>query len=142
MSMDTEIAEFRAWFASPRFEGLTRVYSAREVVEQRGTIRGDYGVARDAAERFYERLRGLFKEGRSFTTFGPYSPGQAVAMKRMGIEGIYLGGWATCAKGSRHRGSGSRPRELSAEPGAGRGRADRPRAAHRRQEPASSRARG
>src|SRR6516162_9822507 len=35
-----------------------------------------------------------------FTTFGPYSPGQAVAMKRAGIEGIYLGGWATSAKGS------------------------------------------
>src|SRR6185295_6026540 len=34
------------------------------------------------------------------TTFGPYSPGQAVAMKRHGIEGIYLGGWATSAKGS------------------------------------------
>ena len=37
---------------------------------------------------------------KSITTFGPYSPGQAVAMKRMGIEGIYLGGWATSAKGS------------------------------------------
>src|SRR6478735_2759758 len=30
----------------------------------------------------------------------PYTPGQAVTMKRMGIEGIYLGGWATSAKGS------------------------------------------
>jgi len=100
MSIENEIAELRAWLASPRFQGLARVYSAREVVEQRGTIRGDYGVARDAAERFYEQLRTLFNEGRSFTTFGPYSPGQAVAMKRMGIDAIYLGGWATSAKGS------------------------------------------
>jgi isocitrate lyase len=100
MSVEKEIAGLRAWFASPRFAGLTRVYSAREVVEQQGTIRGDYGVARDAAERFYERLRALFRDGRSFTTFGPYSPGQAVAMKRMGIDAIYLGGWATSAKGS------------------------------------------
>ena len=37
---------------------------------------------------------------KSITTFGPYSPGQAVAIKRVGIEGIYLGGWATSAKGS------------------------------------------
>ena len=44
-------------------------------------------------------------------------------MKRMGIEGIYLGGWATSAKGSVDRGSRARPGELSAEPGAGRGRA-------------------
>ncbi|HEX5657301.1 MAG TPA: isocitrate lyase/phosphoenolpyruvate mutase family protein [Polyangiales bacterium] len=40
------------------------------------------------------------------TTFGPYSPGQAVTMKRVGIEGIYLGGWATSAKGSLHEDPG------------------------------------
>ena len=50
--------------------------------------------------QFYDRLRELFGERRHITTFGPYSPGQAVAMKRVGIEGIYLGGWATSAKGS------------------------------------------
>jgi isocitrate lyase len=100
MTDDKALTELQRWFASPRFAGLTRVYTAGEVLEQRGTIPGDYGVARDAAERFYARLRELFKEGKSITTFGPYTPGQAVAMKRMGIEGIYLGGWATSAKGS------------------------------------------
>jgi isocitrate lyase len=69
------------------------------VVEQRGTIEADYPVARMAAEALYGRLRQLFTAGRSITTFGPYSPGQAVALKRLGIEGIYLGGWATSAKG-------------------------------------------
>ena len=54
----------------------------------------------EAAEAFYPRLRELFAQRKSITTFGPYSPGQAVTMKRMGIEGIYLGGWATSAKGS------------------------------------------
>jgi isocitrate lyase len=57
-------------------------------------------VATQAADAFYARLRELFEQRKSITTFGPYSPGQAVAMKRMGIEGIYLGGWATSAKGS------------------------------------------
>ncbi|HEX9033368.1 MAG TPA: isocitrate lyase/phosphoenolpyruvate mutase family protein, partial [Streptosporangiaceae bacterium] len=71
-----------------------------QVVEQRGTIPADYTVARMAAEQFYDRLRQLFAERRQITTFGPYSPGQAVALKRMGIEGVYLGGWATSAKGS------------------------------------------
>ena len=37
-------------------------------------------------------LRELFAQRKSITTFGLYSPGQAVTMKRMGIEGIYLGG--------------------------------------------------
>jgi isocitrate lyase len=76
------------------------------VIEQRGTIRSDYAVARDAAQAFHARLRQLFESKKSITTFGPYSPGQAVAMKRMGIEGIYLGGWATSAKGSANEDPG------------------------------------
>src|SRR6266700_5612291 len=99
-SFESEIGETARWFASPRFEGITRLYSARQVVEQRGTISTDYTVARMAAEQFYDRLRQLFDERKQITTFGPYSPGQAVALKRMGIEGIYLGGWATSARGS------------------------------------------
>jgi isocitrate lyase len=99
-SFDSEIGETESWLACPRFEGITRLYSARQVVEQQGTIPTDYIVARMAAVQFYDRLRQLFAERKQITTFGPYSPGQAVAMKRMGIEGIYLGGWATSAKGS------------------------------------------
>ena len=97
---DREVAETQRYIDSPRFEGITRLYSARQVVEQRGTIPVDYTVAREASKAFYQRLRELFSEKKSITTFGPYSPGQAVTMKRMGIEGIYLGGWATSAKGS------------------------------------------
>ena len=97
---ERDVADTQAYFDSPRFEGITRLYTARQVAEQRGTIPSDYPVAREAAVAFYPHLRELFAQGRSITTFGPYSPGQAVVMKRMGIEGIYLGGWATSAKGS------------------------------------------
>ncbi|GAA2567053.1 isocitrate lyase ICL2 [Mycolicibacterium diernhoferi] len=97
---ERDVAATQEYFDSPRFEGITRLYSARQVAEQRGTIPADYPVAREAAAAFYPRLRELFSQKKSITTFGPYSPGQAVTMKRMGIEGIYLGGWATSAKGS------------------------------------------
>ena len=97
---EQDVAATQRYFDSPRFDGIIRLYTARQVVEQRGTIPTDYTVAREAAEAFYPRLRELFAQRKSITTFGPYSPGQAVAMKRMGIEGIYLGGWATSAKGS------------------------------------------
>ncbi|MBZ5610366.1 MAG: isocitrate lyase ICL2 [Acidobacteriia bacterium] len=99
-SFEKQIAEVSNWFASPRFSGIVRLYSPRQVLEQRGTFDGDFPVARVAAEGFYNRLRELFADGKSITTFGPYSPGQAVTIKRLGIEGIYLGGWATSAKGS------------------------------------------
>jgi isocitrate lyase len=99
-SFQTQVAATRAWLAQSRFDGIVRLHSAREVAAQQGTFQPDYAVARTAAEVFYARLRELFSQGRQMTTFGPYSPGQAVVMKRMGIEAIYLGGWATSAKGS------------------------------------------
>src|ERR1700691_3912281 len=99
-SIEEKVREVSEWFQNPRFKGIVRLYSPRQVAEQRGTIKADYPVARSAAEGFYARLRELFQAGKSITTFGPYSPGQAVTIKRMGIEGIYLGGWATSAKGS------------------------------------------
>ena len=95
------------WMSSERFERITRLYSARQVFEQRGTIHAEHAVAKQAAKAFYARLRELFAEGKSITTFGPYSPGQAVAIKRAGIEGIYLGGWATSAKGSVNENPGA-----------------------------------
>src|SRR5271157_467173 len=98
---DQQVAAATQWFASPRFAGIVRLYSPRDVAEQQGTISSDYTVARRTAEEFYARLRELFEQRKQITTFGPYSPGQAVTLKRMGIEGIYLGGWATSARGSR-----------------------------------------
>src|SRR4051794_8038562 len=98
-SFDDDLAATQRYFDSPRFEGIVRLYTARQVAEQRGTIPTDYPVAREAATAFYARLRELGAQQKSITTFGPYSPGQAVTIKRMGIEGIYLGGWATSAKG-------------------------------------------
>ncbi len=99
-SFETQVAVVHEWFAQSRFEGILRLHTAREVAAQQGTIQPDYTVARAAAEGFYSRLQELFAGGGQITTFGPYSPGQAVVMKRLGIEAIYLGGWATSAKGS------------------------------------------
>jgi isocitrate lyase len=97
---DQQVSAAKDWFATPRFDGIIRLYSPRQVAEQQGTLAGDYTIAREAAEAFYTRLRQLFEDRKQITTFGPYSPGQAVMMKRIGMEGIYLGGWATSAKGS------------------------------------------
>ena len=98
--LEDEWETTRRWMEGDRFARTTRLYSPRQVVEQRGVIETDYPIARNAADRFHARLRELFDTQQSITTYGPYSPGQAVAMKRAGIEAIYLGGWATSAKGS------------------------------------------
>ncbi len=51
-SFEDDLAATQRYFESPRFEGITRLYTARQVVEQRGTIPTDYTVARDAAAAF------------------------------------------------------------------------------------------
>ncbi len=89
-----------AWYHRPRFDGIRRLYTPEQVEEQRGSIAVDYTIAGDTAEAFHQHLRTLFARREQITTFGPYSPGQAVVMKRLGIDAIYLGGWATSAKGS------------------------------------------
>src|SRR5215210_1328724 len=70
--VDQQAAAARGWMSSPRFDGITRLYSARDVAEQEGTIRNDYTIARRAAEDFFARLRELFEQRKAITTFGPY----------------------------------------------------------------------
>ena len=118
--IEQEVTQVSNWFSSPRFEGITRLYSPRQVIEQRGTIDTDYPVARNAAEGSTATARAV-RRSKSITTFGPYSPGQAVVMKRVGIEGIYLGGWATSAKGSITEDPGADLASYPLEPGTGRG---------------------
>jgi len=100
MTPDDTVTAAQEYMDSERFAGVTRLYSAHQVAEQQGSIATDYRVARENAAAFYARLRELFAARKAITTFGPYSPSQAVTMKRVGIEGIYVGGWATSVKGS------------------------------------------
>ncbi len=134
-AFDREVEMTNEWMQSPRFAGVTRLYSARQVVEQRGTIPLDYPVARLASQGMYARLRELFRNHRSITTFGPYSPGQAVAMKRRRYRG-HLSRWLGHVSERLHqRRSRCGFGQLSAQPGTRRGGADCPRFVNSRQEP-------
>ncbi len=50
-SFERDVADTQRYFDSPRFEGIIRLYTARQVAEQRGTIPADYPIAREAAPR-------------------------------------------------------------------------------------------
>ena len=80
MTFEDNVTAARNYMNSYRFSGITRLYSARQVAEQQGTIESGYPVARANAEAFYDRLRELFSVRKSITTFGPYSPSQAVTI--------------------------------------------------------------
>ena len=49
---EDQVRDVSEYFASPRFKGIIRLYSPRQVVEQRGTIATDYPVARRPPRAF------------------------------------------------------------------------------------------
>ena len=95
-----ELRKTEAWFQSRRFEEITRLHTAFEVVALRGNSREDHTVARDSAVKMYDYLQRLFREKRQEITYGPFSPTGAVRAVMEGIKVLYLGGWSTSARGS------------------------------------------
>lgn len=102
-----DLRETEIWFQNPRFRDITRLHNPFEVVALRGNLQDDYTVAKEGAGKLYGYFRGLFKDKRQEITFGPYSPTGAVRAVMEGIKVLYLGGWATSAKGSESEDPGA-----------------------------------
>lgn len=95
-----ELRTTEVWFQNERFSQITRLHTPYEVIALRGSLQEDYTVARESAVKLYAYLQRLFKEKKQETTYGPFSPTGAVRAVMEGIKVLYLGGWATSAKGS------------------------------------------
>jgi len=95
-----ELRETEVWFQSARFRQITRLHTPYEVVALRGNGQEDHTVAKQAAVKMHDRLQRLFREKKQEITYGPFSPTGAVRAVMEGIKILYLGGWATSARGS------------------------------------------
>ncbi len=95
-----EVRETETWFCSQRFRNITRLHTPYEVVALRGSLAEDYTVAKQAAIKMYDYLQRLFETKKQEITYGPFSSTGAVRAVMEGIKILYLGGWATSAKGS------------------------------------------
>jgi isocitrate lyase len=102
-----ELRETDIWFHSSRFRHITRLHTSAEVVSLRGSLQADYTVAKQSAIKLFEYLQRLFRDKKQETTYGPYSPTGAVRAVMEGIKVLYLGGWATSAKGSESEDPGA-----------------------------------
>ena len=77
------------WMTDARWQGITRPYSAEEVVRLRGSLRVENTIARYGAERLWKALHG----DEPVRTFGALTGAQAVQMVKGGLQAIYLSGW-------------------------------------------------
>ncbi|MDW8304234.1 MAG: isocitrate lyase [Acidobacteriota bacterium] len=94
MLMKEEIKELeRDWQENPRWEGITRPYSAEDVVRLRGSLRIEYTLARKGAERLWK----LLKEEEFVSALGALTGSQAIQQVQAGLKAIYCSGWQVAA---------------------------------------------
>ena len=79
----------KTWKTDSRWRGITRPYSAQDVVRLRGTIHIEYSLARLGSERLWDMLH-----GESYVAaLGALTGNQAVQQVQAGLKAIYLSGW-------------------------------------------------
>jgi isocitrate lyase len=84
------------WKNNPRWDGISRDYSADDVVRLRGSIREQHTLAYRMAEKLWEMLG----SGDYVNALGALSGGQAVQMVKAGLKSIYLSGWQVAGDGN------------------------------------------
>src|SRR5271165_1099419 len=83
----------KSWKSDPRWKGITRPYSAEDVVRLRGTLHVEHTLARVGAERLWEMLN----SEKYVNALGAMSGNQAVQMVAAGLKAIYVSGWQVAA---------------------------------------------
>lgn len=81
------------WSTNPRWKGITRPYSAEEVVKLQGSVQIEYTLAKNGAERLWEKLNNQ----DWVAGLGALTGNQAVQEVTAGLEAIYLSGWQVAA---------------------------------------------
>lgn len=100
MTRDEQIAALdKEWQENPRWAGLTRGYSAADVVRLRGSVQPENTLARLGAEKLWAQVNGGAKKGY-VNSMGAITGGQAMQQAKAGIEAIYLSGWQVAADGN------------------------------------------
>lgn len=81
------------WANNPRWAGVTRTYSAEDVVRLRGTVHIEHSLARLGAEKLWKSLH---KED-FVNALGAMTGNQAMQQVKAGLKAIYLSGWQVAA---------------------------------------------
>ncbi|MEX1078250.1 MAG: isocitrate lyase [Homoserinimonas sp.] len=83
------------WKTDARWSGVTRDYSADDVIALRGSVREERTLARRGAEKLWELING--PEDEWVHALGALTGNQAVQQVRAGLKAIYLSGWQVAA---------------------------------------------
>src|SRR5262245_15995901 len=79
----------REWAENPRWKGITRGYSAADVVRLRGSVEIEHTLARRGAEKLWQ----LVTTEPFVNALGALTGNQAMQQVKAGLKAIYLSGW-------------------------------------------------
>jgi len=96
-SISQQAANLReSWETDRRWAGITRDYSAQDVIRLRGSVVEEHTLARRGAKRLWE----LLQTEDAVRALGAITGNQAVQMVKAGLQAIYLSGWQVAADGN------------------------------------------
>ena len=81
------------WNSNPRWAGVTRPYSAEEVVRLRGTVTVEHSLATLGANKLWNSLQ----TEPFVNALGAMTGNQAMQQVKAGLKAIYLSGWQVAA---------------------------------------------
>ncbi|ALD20305.1 isocitrate lyase [Hymenobacter sp. DG25A] len=81
------------WAQNPRWNGVKRPYTAEDVVKLQGSVKIEYSLARQGAERLWQQLH----TQPYVAGLGALTGNQAVQEVQAGLNAIYLSGWQVAA---------------------------------------------
>ena len=82
------------WNTNPRWEGISRSYTAEDVVSIRNSVDIKHTLAENGSQKLFENLN---KKDEWISALGALSGNQAVQMVKAGLKAIYLSGWQVAA---------------------------------------------
>ncbi len=77
------------WLANPRWQHVSRPYTAEEVVNLRGSVNIEYTLAKLGAEKLWEGIEGK----DAVCALGAMTGNQAIQEVEAGLNAIYCSGW-------------------------------------------------
>lgn len=89
---EQQIKDVEAWWASPRFEGIKRPYTAADVVSKRGSQLQNYPSS-VMARKLFNLVKERLAKGEPIHTMGAIDPVQ-MTQQAPHQEVLYISGWA------------------------------------------------
>ena len=77
------------WDTNPRWKNVKRDYTAKDVVKLSGSVRIDYSLAKQGAEKLW----GYINNDAFVNALGALTGNQALQQAKAGLKAVYLSGW-------------------------------------------------